>query len=149
MPGRKRCGLTGRQRHGWRERRNVTPKDYDFIPARFFDNPIYGADKNYQKTLLALPTNLKRAFFDGDWEVFAGQYFDRFDLGRNTARAEEIEWQPWWPRWISIDWGFEHPAATYWHAQGPGSLAASGARDGGSGTDEDSWGQPRTGVGTY
>jgi phage terminase large subunit len=103
--------------------------DYDFIPARFFDNPIYAADKNYQKTLLALPTNLKRAFFDGDWEVFAGQYFDRFDLGRNTARAEEIEWQPWWPRWISIDWGFEHPAATYWHAQAPGSLAAGGARE--------------------
>lgn len=85
-------------------------KNYDFIPTRFFDNPIYAADQNYQKTLLALPTNLKRAFFDGDWEVFAGQYFDRFDLGRNTARAEEIEWQPWWPRWISIDWGFEHAA---------------------------------------
>jgi hypothetical protein len=41
-------------------------KDYDFIPARFFDNPIYAADQNYQTTLLALPTNLKRAFFDGD-----------------------------------------------------------------------------------
>ena len=102
-------------------------EDYDFIPARFFDNPIYAADKNYQKTLLALPTNLKRAFFDGDWEVFAGQYFDRFDLGRNTARAEEIEWQPWWPRWISIDWGFEHPAATYWHAQAPASGTADDA----------------------
>jgi len=106
------------------------PQDYDFIPARFFDNPIYAADKNYQKTLLALPTNLKRAFFDGDWEVFAGQYFDRFDLGRNTARAEEVEWQPWWPRWISIDWGFEHPAATYWHAQAPGTFATGGARRG-------------------
>src|SRR5271156_2790830 len=102
-------------------------EDYDFIPARFCDNPIYAADKNYQKTLLALPTNLKRAFFDGDWEVFAGQYFDRFDLGRNTARAEEIEWQPWWPRWISIDWGFEHPAATYWHAQAPASGTADDA----------------------
>jgi len=92
------------------------PQDYDFVPARFFDNPIYAADKNYQKTLLALPTILKRAFFDGDWEVFAGQYFDRFELGRNTARAEEVECQPWWTRWISIDWGFEHPAATYWRA---------------------------------
>jgi phage terminase large subunit len=124
-------------------------KDYDFIPARFFDNPIYAADKNYQKTLLALPTNLKRAFFDGDWEVFAGQYFDRFDLGRHTARGEEIEWQPWWPRWISIDWGFEHPAATYWHAQGPGSLAGSGARDGGFGTDGDSRAQASSCVVTY
>jgi phage terminase large subunit len=113
--------------------------DYDFIPARFFDNPIYAADQNYQKTLQALPNSLKRAFFDGDWEVFAGQYFDRFELGRNTARAEEIAWQPWWPRWISIDWGFEHPAATYWHAQAPGTLAAaSTARGKNPGAAEDS-----------
>ena len=124
-------------------------QDYDFIPARFFDNPIYAADKNYQKTLLALPTNLKRAFFDGDWEVFAGQYFDRFDLGRNTARAEEIEWQPWWPRWISIDWGFEHPAATYWHAQAPGSLAVSGASEGSFGLAGNARAQPNSCVVTY
>jgi hypothetical protein len=123
--------------------------DYYFIPARFFDNPIYAADKNYQKTLLALPTNLKRAFFDGDWEVFAGQYFDRFDLGRNTARAEEIEWQPWWPRWISIDWGFEHPAATYWHAQAPGSIGLGGAREDSFGADRDSRVQPNSCVVTY
>ena len=125
------------------------PQDYDFIPARFFDNPIYAADKNYQKTLLALPTNLKRAFFDGDWEVFAGQYFDRFDLGRNTARAEEVEWQPWWPRWISIDWGFEHPAATYWHAQAPGTFATGGARAGSFAADGDARGQPSSCVVTY
>jgi phage terminase large subunit len=125
-------------------------KDYDFIPARFFDNPIYAADRSYQKTLQALPTNLKRAFFDGDWEVFAGQYFDRFDLTRNTARAEEIEWQPWWPRWISIDWGFEHPAATYWHAQAPVSLsAAADGRSGNSYANEDARGQPNSCVVTY
>jgi len=125
-------------------------KDYDFIPARFFDNPIYAADQNYQKTLLALPTNLKRAFFDGDWEVFAGQYFDRFDLGRNTARAEEIEWQAWWPRWISIDWGFEHPAATYWHAQAPGALSsAPAARDGNPCANGDARAEPKSCVVTY
>jgi hypothetical protein len=125
-------------------------KDYDFIPARFFDNPIYAADENYQKTLQALPTNLKRAFFDGDWEVFAGQYFDRFDLGRNTARAEEIEWQPWWPRWISIDWGFEHPAATYWHGQAPASVSmGEAARAGASRAIGDADAQPNSCVVTY
>jgi phage terminase large subunit len=124
-------------------------QDYDFIPARFFDNPIYAADKNYQKTLLALPTNLKRAFFDGDWEVFAGQYFDRFDLGRNTARAETIEWQAWWPRWISIDWGFEHPAASYWHAQTPGSIAENGARNESFGAEGNARAQPNSCVVTY
>jgi hypothetical protein len=95
------------------------PADYDFIPAHVSDNPIYAADESYLKTLRALPTHLRRAFLDGDWEVFAGQYFDRFDFTRHVLRAEEIDWKPWLPRWISIDWGFEHPAAAYWHAQLP------------------------------
>jgi len=95
--------------------------EYDFIPARFSDNPIFVANSSYKATLKALPTHLKRAFLDGDWDVIAGQYFDRFDVRRHVMRAEEIEWKPWWPRWISVDWGFEHPAATYWHAQAPGA----------------------------
>jgi hypothetical protein len=96
------------------------PADYDFISARVHDNPIYAADQNYLKTLAALPSHLRRAFLDGDWEVFAGQYFDNFDVTRHIARAETVDWKPWWPRWISIDWGFEHPSATYWHAAAPG-----------------------------
>jgi phage terminase large subunit len=99
---------------------------------------------------LALPTKLKRAFFDGDWEVFAGQYFDRFDLGRNTARAEAIEWQPWWPRWISIDWGFEHPAAAYWHAQAPASSStAAAAKDANTCASGDAGAHPKSCVVTY
>jgi hypothetical protein len=97
--------------------------DYDFIPARVSDNPIYAGDENYLKTLRALPSHLKRAFLDGDWDVFAGQYFDRFDCSRHVVRAEQIDWKPWWARWISIDWGFEHPAAVYWHAQTPARAA--------------------------
>ncbi len=101
------------------------PADYDFIPARVSDNPIYAADENYLKTLRALPSHLQRAFLDGDWDVFAGQYFDKFDHTRHVARAEEIDWKPWWPRWISIDWGFEHSAATYWHAAIPAPIAGA------------------------
>src|ERR1700728_835204 len=93
--------------------------DYNFIPARVSDNPIYATDESYLKSLRALPTHLKRAFLDGDWDVHAGQYFDRFDCAKHVVRAEQIDWKPWWPRWISIDWGFEHPAAVYWHAQAP------------------------------
>ncbi len=98
------------------------PGDYEFIPARVSDNPIYASDESYLKALRALPSHLRRAFLDGDWEVFAGQYFDRFYLARHVLRAEEIGWKPWWPRWISVDWGFEHPAAAYWHAQVPAGV---------------------------
>jgi hypothetical protein len=116
------------------------PTDYEFVSARVSDNPIYAGDESYLKTLRALPSHLKRAFLDGDWEVFAGQYFDRFDFARHVVRAEAVDWKPWWPRWISIDWGFEHPAAAYWHAALPagntgGAFAEGAKRDTWSGAD--------------
>ena len=100
------------------------PRDFAFVPARIWDNPIYANDANYLKSLEALPRHLRQAFLEGDWNVFAGQYFDLFDIGRHTGRAEELLASPqggtaWWPRWISIDWGFEHPAAVHWHAAAP------------------------------
>ena len=38
---------------------------------------------------------------------------------RHTVRAEQVQLEAWTPRWISIDWGFEHPSAVYWHAARP------------------------------
>ena len=95
------------------------PGDYAFIRATIADNPLYRNDADYLKTLNALPRHLRQAFLEGDWNVFAGQYFDVFDMRRHTARAEQIGLQNWWPRWISIDWGYEHPSAVYWHTARP------------------------------
>ncbi len=113
-------------------------KDYEFIPARLADNPIYANDADYRRTLAVLPEHLRKAFLDGDWNVFAGQYFDIFDYGRHTARPEEIRLEAWWPRWISIDWGFQHPSAVYWHCAIPGSAGIQPAGFGGSGERENS-----------
>ncbi|MGC1483334.1 MAG: hypothetical protein WA789_06030 [Candidatus Acidiferrum sp.] len=95
------------------------PNDYEFIRAWLSDNPIYANDVEYRRTLETLPEHLRKAFLDGDWNVFAGQYFDIFDYGRHTARPEEIRLEAWWPRWVSIDWGFQHPSAVYWHCAVP------------------------------
>jgi phage terminase large subunit len=98
------------------------PRDYDFIRARLSDNPIYANDAEYRKSLETLPEHLRRAFLEGDWNVFAGQYFDIFDYGRHTARPEETRLEPWYPRWISIDWGFQHNSAVYWHCAVPAGV---------------------------
>ena len=95
------------------------PSDYEFIPARLSDNPIYANDKNYRKSLSALPERLRKSFLEGDWDVLAGQYFDVFEPGRHTVRVEEIGMRWWWKKWISIDWGFHHPSAVYWHCAVP------------------------------
>src|SRR5229473_4216292 len=97
-------------------------RDYDFIRAKLADNPIYANDAAYHRTLEVLPEHLCRAFLEGDWNVFAGQYFDVFEFGRHTVRAEALRLEPWWPRWISIDWGFQHPSAVYWHCAVPQAL---------------------------
>ena len=99
--------------------REYDATDYAFIAARVWDNPIYANDASYLKTLEKLPDSYRRAFLDGDWSVFAGQYFTNFDPSRSVIRAESIAAEAWWPRWISIDWGFEHPAAIYWHTSAP------------------------------
>src|SRR6266852_181765 len=90
--------------------------DYAFIRATLADNPLYKDDAQYHKTLRQLPEALRRAFLDGEWDVYAGQYFDIFAAARHTIRPEQVQLDPWTPRWISIDWGFEHPSAVYWHA---------------------------------
>ena len=104
------------------------PRDYDFIRARLMDNPIYADDAEYRRNLETLPEHLRRAFLDGDWNVFAGQYFDVFDYGRHTARPEELRLEAWWPRWISIDWGFQHNSAVYWHCAVPGLVTSDSCR---------------------
>ena len=109
---------------GFERPEQYDPADYDFIRARIADNPIYADDLNYRKTLEALPEQLRKAFLEGNWDFFAGQYFDLFEIGRHTARPEEIGMQAWWPRWISIDWGFQHPSAVYWHCAMPREVAS-------------------------
>ena len=93
------------------------PKDYEFIPALLSDNPVYAQDEDYKSKLAALPNHLKAALLEGRWDVLGGVYFDIFDRATMTCRVEDMGIKPWWPRWISVDWGYKHPSAVYWHCQ--------------------------------
>ena len=103
---------------GMEEPDKYNPAEYDFVRAKIEDNPIYAHDASYRATLDALPRRLRQAFLDGDWSIFAGQYFDIFDVGRHVETLEGIGIQDWWPVWVSVDWGFHHPSAVYWHTRG-------------------------------
>lgn len=86
--------------------------EFVFVSAKASDNP-YLTD-TYREELKTLPPAMAKAYAEGSWDVFAGQYFDVF----NTEK--HVQWTPdldaWTARWISIDWGFNHPSAVYWHA---------------------------------
>lgn len=102
---------------GMEDPQDYDPSDYSFISARIRDNPIYANDAGYLKTLQKLPSNLRRALLDGDWDVFAGQYFDLFDPATMCVPPQSMGLRQWQTRWISIDWGFDHPSAVYWHCR--------------------------------
>jgi phage terminase large subunit len=87
--------------------------EFAFVPAKCSDNPFLSAE--YHADLETLPPDMAKAYAEGSWDVFAGQYFD-MRLADMVDREEEWQIKPWWPKWISVDWGFEHPSAVYWHA---------------------------------
>lgn len=69
---------------------------------------------DYGRSLDRLKGKMRQAHLMGDWDAFAGQFFDVFD---SDTHVQNVTLKPWWPRWISIDWGFDHPSAVYWHAE--------------------------------
>ena len=112
--------------HGWVKRLFIDKlyyggeraADYAFIPARIWDNPVLlAADPDYVRQLESLPEDLRRAHLDGDWNVHAGQYFREFLRELHIVDAFGIP--AWYKRFRSIDWGYNDPCCTLWHAVDP------------------------------
>ncbi len=76
----------------------------------------YFLKSDYGKKLDALPPAMRVGHLLGDWDSFAGQFFDVFNPDKHMVRQEM---KPWYSRWISIDWGFEHNSAVHWHTTLP------------------------------
>jgi phage terminase large subunit len=90
------------------------PEDYVFIPARVYDNKVLmDTNPEYVQTLENLPEDLRRAHLEGDWDVFAGQYFPEFS--REIHVIESFDLPGDWRRYITIDYGLDMLAA-YWIA---------------------------------
>lgn len=96
------------------------PQDYEFIPATVLDNPIYANDVEYIKNLQQMSPGLRAQRYEGRWDKFEGQFFSNWEPARHIFDSRNIDWRipVWWPRWISMDWGFAHHAAIHWHTIG-------------------------------
>lgn len=78
----------------------------------FLERTEYGA------TLAAITDNyLREAWLYGKWDIFKGQYFTNFSYDRHTVAPEQLRIEKWHKKWISGDWGYDHPACIHWHAQ--------------------------------
>jgi len=102
-----------------------------FIPAKVEDNPILCEnDPAYVAYLDGLEDNLRRAWRDGDWDSFAGQFFGEFrpegpigneaiktPWANHVVQSQSVRLEPWWYRWGSGDWGHDHPSVFHWYCQ--------------------------------
>ena len=92
-----------------------------FIPSKLGDNQVLvQADPGYRKRLESLPEELRRALLDGDWDVFAGQYFRSFRRDKHVIAPFPIP--DHWQRFGSLDWGFAVFHCLLWHAVDPSNM---------------------------
>jgi hypothetical protein len=125
------AGMPGGIGHTWVNKRFVRPaKKGDviligkggnkriFIFATLADNP--NIDPTYSQSLEGLPEAEKRAKKYGDFDAYLGQVFEEYrdrlypDEPSNAIHlVEPFDIPEWWPKIVSIDWGFAPPAMTY------------------------------------
>lgn len=113
------------------------PDDYSFIQSLLTDNEILmKKDPSYRKYLESLPPALRRAWLEGDWNVFEGAFFSEFrstpdplkcaDAGitlndamaqhRWTHVIEPFEVPYNWTIYRSYDFGYGKPFSFGYHA---------------------------------
>lgn len=89
-----------------------------FIPAKVTDNPVLMArDPGYLEALKALPPEEYKARALGDWEVYTGQFFTRWNPSVHVVDPFEIP--PDWRRYMGVDFGYAVPHAVVWAARPP------------------------------
>ena len=113
------------------------PEDYTFIQSLVTDNrALMEAQPDYVQQLEALPEKLRRAWLEGDWNIFEGQFFEDFRTTPDLARCAEAGIEPeeaarqglWthvvppfdppagWKLYRSFDWGYSKPFSCAWWA---------------------------------
>lgn len=83
-----------------------------FIQARVTDTPQLGPE--YADSFAGYGEQLRKAFLDGDWDVFAGQVFTEWRHDRHVVPRFTIP--PEWRRLAGIDYGYAAPWAVLWGA---------------------------------
>ncbi len=120
-PFPKRMYLTcnpGGVGHAWVKRlfvdrnfhRGESPDDYLFIPALVYDNPaLTESSPDYVRQLETLPEKLRKAWLEGSWDVFEGQFFPEFDPSIHVRKIAVAKKDMKF--FAAMDYGFDMLAA--------------------------------------
>ena len=96
--------------------------DYAFIPALVTDNKaLMKSQPEYLQALQALPPKLRKAWLEGSWDLFEGQFFEEFrnDPDHYADRRYSHVIDPFpipesWKCYRSFDWGYNKPFSCGW-----------------------------------
>lgn len=90
------------------------PEDYTFIKATVYDNVnLLEADPEYVAQLESLPPDLRKAWLEGSWDLFAGQFFPEWNPDVHVI--EPIMIPKHWRKYVAMDYGTDM-LACYWVA---------------------------------
>ena len=78
------------------------------------------SDPGYLDALRSLPQNLRKAWLDGSWDVFEGQYFTEFSREIHTCKPFSVP--DTWQRFAALDYGFDMLAVLWIAADDSGRL---------------------------
>ena len=106
------------------------PENYNFTQALVTDNKVLmEIQPEYKAELEALPPKLRKAWLEGDWDIFEGMFFEEF-----ADRPEHYEDRKWthvikpfpipsdWTIYRGLDWGYNKPSAVGWFAVSPDNV---------------------------
>ncbi len=122
----------GNEGHGWVKRLFIdkaykdgeNPNDYMFIQSLVTDNKaLMASNPDYIRQLEALPPKLRKAWLEGDWDVYEGQFFedfrddpDSYDTRQWTHVINPFDIPEGWKIYRAFDWGYNKPFACGWYA---------------------------------
>lgn len=113
------------------------PDDYVFIQSLVTDNYVLmKTNPDYIEQLRALPERLRKAWLEGEWNMFFGQYFEEFRIEPELMKCESAGItqeqakkqrryvhviEPFnipadWTIYRSFDWGYSKPFSCGWWA---------------------------------
>ena len=115
------------------------PENYSFIQALVTDNKVLmEQNPDYINTLKKLPPKIRKAWLEGEWDIFEGQFFEDLRLEPDVSAAveagvemdrEELRRDRRWVHVIepfeipkewticrSFDWGYNKPFSVGWWA---------------------------------
>lgn len=122
-----------------RFRDKEVPENYSFIQALITDNKVLmEQNPDYYNTLQKLPPKLRKAWLEGEWDIFEGQFFEDLRIEPDVAAAiaagveadkdqlrrerrythviEPFEIPADWKIYRSFDWGYRRPFSCGWWA---------------------------------